>query len=62
MGWLFVLFCIVMVIFAVVFARKANHGYTFGSGLFRNSDGNLDRDEKRDVSDFDYYNDKGKMD
>lgn len=60
MGWFFLL-CIVLILFAVVIARRANHNYTIGSGLFKNSDNNLEKDEKIDVSDYDYYNTNGKL-
>ena len=41
--------------------RNANENYTAGSGMFKRSDGNLKKDEHLDVSDYNYYDDEGKM-
>ncbi len=58
-GW-FILLAVVVV--AVILGmRNANHSYTIGSGMFKNSDDNLNKDEHIDVSDFDYYNKKDKL-
>ena len=58
---MFVLFLIVMVVLAVVKTRLMDQQYTFGSGMFKNSDNNLHKKDHLDVSDYDYYNDKGKL-
>lgn len=59
LGWICVVF--VIVIFAVVKSRKMNENYTVGSGLFKRSDYNLEKDEKMDASDYNYYNDKDQL-
>ncbi len=58
-GWIIFGFIIVVIIIAGL--RNANQGYTIGSGMFKNSDGNLNKDEHLDPSDYDYYNHKGKL-
>ena len=55
-----IVFAVVFIVFAVIALRNMNHNYTVGSGLFKNSDGNLNKDEKLDVSDYNYYNENGK--
>lgn len=60
MWWIFLLLVAIILIIWIA-ARNANHGYTIGSGMFKNSDNNLDKDEHLDVSDYDYYNKKGKF-
>ncbi len=57
--WLIII-VIGIIIIAVGF-RSANHNYTIGSGMFKNSDENLNKDEHIDPSDYDYYNKKGKL-
>lgn len=59
LGW--IIFIVLLVLFAAVGIRNANHGYTLGSGMFKNSDNNLERDEHLDASDYNYYNEKDKM-
>lgn len=56
-----IILIVVVIIFIIVFFRNANHNYTIGSGMFKNSDNNLDRDEYLDPSDYDYYNKKDKL-
>ena len=58
-AWLILV--VVVIIFLIVGFRNANHNYTIGSGMFKNSDNNLDRDEHLDPSDYDYYNKKDKL-
>ncbi len=58
-GWIILLGIIVFVVLLGV--RKANENYTVGSGLFKRSENNLEKDEKVDPSDYNYYNDKDKL-
>lgn len=51
----------IIVIIMILGYRMANHNYTIGSGMFKNSDNNLNGDEHLDVSDYDYYNKKDKL-
>ena len=41
--------------------RNINHGYTSGSGMWKNSDNNLEKDKHLDPADYNYYDDKGIM-
>ncbi len=50
-----------IVIAVILGIRSANQSYTIGSGLFKNSDYNLDKDKHVDPADYDYYNKKGKL-
>lgn len=59
MEWVILL--VIVVILAVITIRNANHSYTIGSGMFKNSDNNLNKDEHLDASDFDYYNKNDKL-
>ena len=52
---------IMIAIFVVLGLRNANQNYTIGSGMFKRSDDNLQKDEHMDASDFNYYNDTDKM-
>ena len=56
-----ILLIVGVVILFVVGIRKANHNYTLGSGMFKNSDNNLERDKYNDPSDFNYYNKNDKL-
>jgi hypothetical protein len=58
-GWLVIL--VVFVGTGVAKVRTANHDYTAGSGMFKRDDNNLEKDKHLDVSDYDYYNKKGKL-
>ena len=58
-GWLVIL--VVVVGTGVAKVRNANHDYTAGSGMFKRDDNNLEKDKHLDVSDYDYYNNKGKL-
>lgn len=49
------------VLLVVGAVRMANHSYTRGSGLFKNSEHNLEKEKHLDVSDYQYYNDKDKL-
>ena len=54
-------FIVLIIVLVVLAYRNMNQGYTVGSGLFKRSDNNLEKDEHIDVSDYDYYNTSGKM-
>lgn len=57
-----IIFLIVIIIVVVILAlRSANHNYTLGSGMFKSSDNNLEKDKHNDISDYNYYNDKDKF-
>ena len=62
MDWIFwlIFFVIVVVIIALGFSRNANDDYHSGSGIFKNSEYNLDEKDK-DISDVEYFNRDGKM-
>lgn len=55
------LWMVVIILFVVIGYRTINHNYTVGSGLFKRSDNNLEKNEHLDVSDYDYYNTKNKF-
>lgn len=59
MGWLVFWLLVLVAIIAYAFRRGANHNYRTGSGLFKNSEYNLD--EKEEFSDKDYYDKDGLM-
>ncbi len=58
---LMLLWMALIILFVVVALRVSNHKYTFGSTLFKNSDNNLEKDGRVDISDYKYYDDKGKL-
>lgn len=58
--WIFFLLAIV-VLFAVVGVRNANHNYTIGKGMYKNSPDNTDQQRYTDAADFDYYNTTDKL-
>ena len=57
MGWLLIPLLILVAIIAVAVYRNANVNYRTGSGMFKNSEYNLD--EKDDFSDKEYYDSDG---
>ena len=63
MDWEFVggiaVVVVVMLVLIVVSIRNMNHGYTIGSGMFKMSDNNLEKDKHMDSADYDYYKDDG---
>lgn len=59
MGWLVFWLLVLVVIIAYTFRRNANHNYRTGSGLFKNSEYNLDK--KEELSDKEYYDKDGLM-
>lgn len=60
LGW-FLLLCVLIILMAVVRVRNANHGYTIGSGIFKRSDNNLEKDKHLDIADYQYYNSTDKL-
>lgn len=54
------LLIVVVIIIAVAYSRTSNDGYHAGSGMFKNSENNLD-DSRKDICDVDYFNRDGKM-
>ncbi len=56
-----IVFVIFFIVLLAITRRNANENYTAGSGMFKRSDGNLKKDEHLDVSDYNYYDDEGKM-
>ena len=49
-----------LLILIVVRARRnMNHNYTIGSGMFKMSEGNLEKGKHVDPADYNYYNNKG---
>ncbi|MER2080304.1 MAG: hypothetical protein ABS876_02125 [Ruminococcus sp.] len=59
MGWLLIVLLILVAIITVAAIRNRNHDYRMGSGLFKNSEYNLD--EKDELSDKEYYDRDGLM-
>ncbi len=55
------LFIAVIAIFCGIAFRTINHNYTIGSGMFKSSEDNLEKEKQLDVSDYDYYNKDGKL-
>lgn len=51
---------VLVIILAFAFSRMTNDDYHAGSGMFKNSEYNLD-DEKKDFCDVEYFNKDGKM-
>ena len=59
--WLWICsFAVVLIICGVAYARNANHNYTAGSGMFKNSEDNLNEEDK-EFSDVNYYNKDDKL-
>ena len=54
-----VLFIVVYAIIIMVAKRNANHNYTLGSGVFKNSKNNLQKEEHLDTADYNYYDNNG---
>ena len=59
MGWLLIPLLILVAIIGAAVVRGMNTDYTIGSGMFQNSEYNLD--EIVDISDKEYYNKDGWM-
>lgn len=57
MGWLIFVLLFLVAIMGAAFLRHCNHGYRFGSGLFKSSEHNLD--EKDEFVDKEYYDNDG---
>ncbi len=62
MGLMFWLgfFVIAVILIVIGYSRNNNDNYHAGGGMFKNSEYNLDEDDK-DISDVEYFNRKGKM-
>ena len=56
-----IILIVVVLLLAIVGFRTANHNYTIGSGLFKHSHENLKKDEHLDPSDYNFYDDDGKL-
>ena len=54
-----VAFIVVIILIVVLARRNMNHNYTIGSGMFKMSDDNLQKDEHLDSADYNYYDNKG---
>ncbi len=54
-----VAFIFLIIVFVVIARRNMNHNYTIGSGMFKMSDDNLQKDEHLDSADYNYYDNKG---
>ena len=55
-------FIVIAFVFAMVIrARKADQNYTIGSGLYKDSDYNLEKQRHADACDYNYYNDTDKL-
>lgn len=57
MGWLWIVFFIIIIILGLGIVRVNKTNYRTGSGMFKNSEYNLD--EKDDFSDKEYYDSDG---
>ncbi|MEE0060929.1 MAG: hypothetical protein UE295_08900 [Acutalibacteraceae bacterium] len=57
-GSVFFIICVFLII--IGYSRNMNDSYHAGSGMFKNSEYNLD-EENKDISDVEYFNKKGKM-
>lgn len=59
--YLIIILVIVIVLGIIGGTRNANHNYTIGSGMFKDSNDNLSKEKESDASDFEYYNQKDKL-
>lgn len=55
---LMIVWLVIIVLVVIVGIMAANRNYTVGSGMFKKSDNNLQKDEHLDASDYNYYNNK----
>ncbi len=55
----FVLVVALIIVMVIIARRNMNHNYTIGSGMFKMSQDNLEKDEHLDSADYNYYDDKG---
>ena len=62
MEWLYIIggLVVIVIILALAFSRRTNDYYHAGSGIFKNSEYDLD-DDKKDFCDVEYFNKNGKM-
>ena len=56
-----VVLVIMLAFIGLNFYIKSNHNYSSGSGMFKNSENNLDDSTRTDASDHEYYDDKGQF-
>ena len=65
MDWELVSGAVLLVVTAIILivykARNINENYTAGKGMFKVSDDNLEKDEKLDSADYNYYDKDGKF-
>ena len=63
MDWEFiagVIIIIAVILFLLVVAlRNMNHNYPIGSGMFKMSENNLEKDKHLDSADYNFYDDDG---
>ena len=59
MSWIFWL-AVAIILVAIGYSRNNNDHYHAGGGMFKNSEYNLD-DNKKEITDVEYFNKKGKM-
>lgn len=62
MEWMYIIggLVVIVIILALAFSRRTNDDYHAGSGIFKNSEYDLD-DDKKDFCDVEYFNKDGKM-
>ncbi len=65
MNWeliLEIIAAVILLLALIILAkRNMNHNYTIGSGMFKMSDGNLEKNKHLDSADYDYYNENGNL-
>ena len=50
---------VILISLIVVAKRNMTHNYTIGSGMFKMSDNNLEKEKHLDSVDYNFYDDKG---
>lgn len=60
MSIFYIILIAVIIISVVKRYLGQNEDYTRGSNIFKSSEHNLENNEKKDISDYDYYNTDGK--
>lgn len=60
LGFLLIIFVVIILIIGIAYSRGMNDNYHAGGGMFKNSEYNLDEEEKN-ISDVEYFNRDGKM-
>lgn len=56
-----VIIVVVFIGMLIVARRNITHNYTIGSGMFKMSDNNLEKDKHLDSADYNFYDDEGLM-